>query len=107
MEIFNLKNFTKGWIVGDFNPTLLKTTDIEISVKRYKAGDYEKSHHHKIATELTIIVEGIVEMNNRTYIKDDIIKIEPNESTDFECLTDVVTVVIKTPSIINDKYINE
>jgi mannose-6-phosphate isomerase-like protein (cupin superfamily) len=107
MEIFNLKNFIKGWIIGDFEPTLLKTSDFEVSVKRYKAGDYEKSHHHKLATEYTIIVEGVVEMNNQILIKDNIIKIEPNESTDFECLSDAITVVIKTPSVNNDKYINE
>ena len=38
--------------------------------------------------------------------KDDIITIQPNESTDFKCITDVVTVVIKRPSSNNDKYIN-
>jgi macrodomain Ter protein organizer (MatP/YcbG family) len=107
MEKFNLNNFIKGWIVGHFDPALIKTTDFEVAIKRYKAGDYEKSHHHKVAIEFTIIVDGVVEMNNKTYIKDDIIKIEQNESTDFECLTDVTTVVIKTPSIDNDKYINE
>ncbi len=107
METFNINNFTKGWIIGNFEPTLLKTDDFEVSIKRYSAGDYEKSHHHKVATEFTVIVEGVVEMNNITYIKNDIIKVTPNESTDFECLTDVITVVIKTPSVNNDKYINE
>ena len=45
-------------------------------------------------------------MNGTKYAKDDIITIQPNESTDFKCITDVVTVVIKTPSENNDKYIN-
>ena len=45
-------------------------------------------------------------MNGIKYIKDDIIIIQPNESTDFKSITDVVTVVIKTPSENNDKYIN-
>jgi mannose-6-phosphate isomerase-like protein (cupin superfamily) len=102
----NLKDFTKGWIVGNFNPTLLYTNDFEVAIKRYNTGDYEQVHHHKIATEITVIVEGEVEMNGIKYIKDDIITIKPNESTDFKCITDVVTVVIKTPSENNDKYIN-
>lgn len=102
----NLNNFIKGWIVGNFNPTLLDTNNFEVAIKRYKTGDYEESHHHKIATEITVIVEGEVEMNGIKYIKDDIITIQPNESTDFKCITDVVTVVIKTPSANNDKYIN-
>ena len=28
MEIFNLENMTKGWFVGDFEPTVLKTNDV-------------------------------------------------------------------------------
>ena len=106
MNINNLKNFIKGWFVGCFEPTLLNTNDFEIAVKRYEAGDYEKSHHHRIATEITVIIEGEVEMNGVKYIKDDIITIQPNESSDFKCITDVVTVVVKTPSVNNDKYIN-
>lgn len=102
----NLKEFTKGWIVGKFEPSLLNTDNFEVAIKRYNAGDYEERHHHKIATEITVIVEGEVEMNGIKYIKDDIITIQPNESTDFKCITDVVTVVIKTPSANNDKYIN-
>ena len=34
-----LKNFTKGWFVGNFDPSLIKTNDIEIGVKEYKSGD--------------------------------------------------------------------
>ena len=106
MSKTNLKDFTKGWIVGNFNPTLLYTNDFEVAIKRYNIGDYEQVHHHKIATEITVIVEGEVEMNGTKNIKDDIITIQSNESTDFKCITDVVTVVIKTPSANNDKYIN-
>lgn len=107
MEKFNLKDFTRGWIYGDFEPTLMNSSDTEVSIKKYHKGDTEERHYHKIATEWTIIVEGAVEMNGVMYYKDDIIKIEPNESTDFKCLTDVTTVVIKNPSIKDDKYINE
>lgn len=106
MDINDLKKFTKGWIVGNFEPSLLKNENFEVAIKRYNSGDYEKSHYHKIATEITVIVEGEVLMNGVNYKKDDIITINPNESTDFKCITDVVTVVIKTPSANNDKYIN-
>jgi len=102
----NLNNFFKGWFVGNFDPTLNNTEDFEVAVKRYDAGDYEEKHHHKISTEITVIIEGEVEMNGTKYTKDDIITIQPNESTDFKCITDVVTVVVKTPSVNNDKYIN-
>lgn len=102
----NLNDYTKGWIIGDFIPTLFNTTDFEIAIKRYSAGDYEERHHHKISTEYTVIVEGTVLMNNIEYKKDDIITITPNESTDFKCITDVTTVVVKIPSSKGDKYKN-
>ena len=104
MNKHNLKNMFKGWFIGDFEPTLFPSKDFEVAIKKYKQGDYEKSHMHKISTEYTIIVDVKVTMNNVVYNTDDIIIIEPGEYTDFECLTDVITCVIKTPSSKNDKY---
>lgn len=104
MEKFNLKDFTKGWFIGSFEPTLLQTSDFEVAVKRYKAGDYENKHHHKIAVEYTVIIDGEVLMNGVKHASNDIIVIKQNESTDFKCLTDVTTVVVKTPSVKDDKY---
>ena len=105
MKLENLNNFFKGWILGNFDPSLFKTNDFEISIKRYKIGDYEESHMHKISIEYTVIITGEVVMNNVTYKEDDIIIIEPNEYTDFKCLTDVITCVIKVPCSKNDKYL--
>jgi len=100
------KDFIKGWFVGNFEPSLIKTNDVEVAIKEYKAGDYESSHYHKIATEITAIVSGSVEMNGLRYVAGEIIVIEPNERTDFKCLTDVVTVVVKYPGANNDKYVD-
>ena len=106
MKKVDLKDFIKGWFVGNFNPSLIKTNDVEVAVKKYKAGDNEASHYHKIATEITVIVSGEVEMNGIKYSADDIIVIEPNDRTDFKCLTDVVTVVVKYPGANDDKYVD-
>ncbi len=85
MKKDNLKDFFKGWFIGNFSPTLIKTNEVEVAVKRYKAGDSEAAHHHKLATEITVIVSGEVEMNGVKYIEDDIIVIDPNDSTDNCC----------------------
>jgi hypothetical protein len=106
MKRFDLDSFIKGWFVGNFDPSVIKTNDVEVGVKKYKAGDYESSHYHKVATEITVIVYGEVEMNGAKYVSGDVIVIEPNERTDFKCLTDVVTVVVKHPGANNDKYID-
>jgi quercetin dioxygenase-like cupin family protein len=87
-KTFKLNDFIKGWFVGNFNPSLIKTNDVEIGVKEYKSGDHEAFHHHRIATEITCILSGEVEMNSKLYKEGDIIVIEPFEGTDFKAITD-------------------
>ncbi len=105
MKVNNLQEMIGGWFIGNFDPTLLRTDSFEIAIKRYKKGDYDSEHYHKIATEFTVVVEGEVEMSGNRYWKDDIITILPNESRDFRALTDVITVVVKFPGATNDKYL--
>lgn len=105
MKVDKLKDFFKGWVVGNFEPSLFKTDDFEVAVKKYKRGDYEEKHYHKIATEITIIVEGSVRMNGELYSTGDIITIEPGEATDFKVLHDTTTTVIKFPCVEGDKYL--
>lgn len=106
MMKLNLINMIKGWFVGDFIPTAYATKECEVGIKKYKQGDYEPSHHHKLATEITVIISGDVEMNGVKYSSNDIIIIRPGESTDFKCLTDVVTCVFKNGSFPGDKYLD-
>lgn len=107
MTVYKIGEMTRGWFVGDFVPTAFQTSAIEAAVKSYKAGDQEARHHHKVATELTLIQSGEVRMNGATYRQGDIIRIEPGESTDFEAITDVTTFVVKVPCVAGDKYQDE
>lgn len=100
----NVDNFIKGWLVGDFKPSIINSKDIEVGLKYYKKGDKETSHVHKIITEYTIVVSGKIRMNNKVYSEKEIVEILPNTSTDFESLEDSITLVIKSPSIPSDKY---
>lgn len=104
MKIAKLSDMTKGWFVGNFEPTLYRTNDVEVAVKSYAAGAYEKKHYHKIATEITVVVKGTIRMNGKEYTTGDIIVMEPNEATDFYALTDAENVVVKLPGASNDKY---
>lgn len=107
MKIAKLDDMIKGWFIGNFEPSLCKTNDVEVAVKKYNKGDYEDKHYHKIATEYTLIISGRVRMNNKEYKNGDIIIMEPYETTDFECLEDnTISVVVKLPGANNDKYID-
>ena len=105
MKVDSLDNMFKGWVVGNFEPTLFSTNDVEVAVKKYSSGDYEPMHYHKIATEITIIAQGKVLMNGSEYNSGDIITIKPGESTDFKVLEDTITTVVKLPCVKNDKYL--
>ena len=100
----NISEMTLGWFVGDFSPSILQTDKFEVAYKDYKEGDFEEKHVHKIAKEITLIVKGKARMNGEIYSTGDIILLNPGEPTDFEALEDTSTVVVKTPSVTNDKY---
>jgi len=96
-----------GWMVGDFEPTCIRTTACEVACKHYQAGAAEAAHVHRVATELTLIASGRVTMNGRTYVAGDIVILEPGEATDFKALEPSTTVVVKMPSVAGDKYLVE
>jgi hypothetical protein len=104
MEVFDIQDMVRGWFVGNFDPSVLKTEDVEVALQSYNAGDYEERHFHKISTEVTMITSGVVEMNGVRYSEGSIIVIKPNESTDFRAITAVKNVVVKVPGAANDKY---
>lgn len=99
-----LSDFTRGWLVGDFDPSLIRTKDIEVAVQEYKEGDVERPHIHKEAIEYNLVIEGLVSFNDRLFGEDDIAVIEKGEESRFKAITDAKVLVIKTPSLIGDKY---
>lgn len=105
MTSHRLDEMTKGWFVGPFTPTALSTDACEAAVKRYAAGESEADHFHKVATEVTVVVEGTVRMAGREWTAGDVIVLEPGEPTAFAAVTDALTVVVKLPGVLGDKYL--
>jgi hypothetical protein len=94
----------KGWFVGDFEPSVAHSTVCEVAVKHYAAGEYEEIHHHRVATQVTVIVSGRVSLMGKILGPGDIVLLEPGEATDFLVLTDAVCAVVRLPSVRGDKY---
>lgn len=107
MKKESLNSMTKGWFVGNFAPTLYKTKDVEVAVKYYKKGEHEGEHYHKIATEITVIVTGVVRMFGQEFCEGDVVVVEPGDVTSFSAVTDAITTVVKLPGANDDKYIVE
>jgi quercetin dioxygenase-like cupin family protein len=105
MKTYKLNDFTRGWLIGDFEPNILRSKDAEFMVRYYKKGDKEARHIHKKTHEITVIVTGRFKMNGHELVPGDIIHLEPGIPADFECLEDGANAVFKSPSAIKDKYL--
>ena len=99
-----LDEMVGGWLVGNFEPSCLRTTACEVAYKEYEPGDQEAAHVHRVASELTLIASGRARMNGRDLAAGDIVILDPGEATDFTALERTMTVVVKMPSVIGDKY---
>ena len=104
MKTRKLKDFVKGWFIGDFPLALRKTKDFEVAVKYYRKGDTDEVHYHKVANEMTVVVYGKCRINGKVYGRGDLIWIEPGDVSEFEALEDSANVVVKIPSVVGDKY---
>jgi mannose-6-phosphate isomerase-like protein (cupin superfamily) len=107
MKHHRLDEMVRGWFVGDFEPTAYRTSDVEIAIKHYAAGDAEERHVHKVATELTAVVSGRVRMDGRELAPGEILELAPGDPCDFLALTDATVVAVKLPAVPGDKYLVE
>lgn len=103
MKKHRIESFKRGWLIGDFDPSLWRTSQFEVGMKSYQRGDKEPAHVHRIATEFTVIGSGRFRMNDQHLESGDVVEIRPGEIADFECLETGVTFVVKVPSAPHDK----
>jgi dTDP-glucose pyrophosphorylase len=104
IQFRNLSDMTRGWLIGDFEPCILKRKDFEIAIMDHKKGELSLSHVHKVATEYNVLLSGKMTINNIA-IETNIIFIIPNNLlTKAVFLEDSRVLCIKTPSLPSDKY---
>ena len=104
IERKHLSDFKGGWFIGDFEPSLLKSSEFEVSVKLHPKGEIWPKHYHKVATEYNCVVQGKVRIYGEVYEQDDIFVVPPGCTVDPEFLEDCRIVCVKTPCVKGDKY---
>ena len=105
MKVSSLKDFTNGWFVGDFNPSIFKNPFFEVAHHKHTKGQETFPHYHKVTNELNYIVSGELMVSGQKLKGGDMWIYEPNEVSDVEFLDDTELIVIRWPSIPTDKYI--
>ncbi len=105
MRTHKLEDFTKGWMVGDFEPSIVRSKGTEVAFQSFRAGHVGEKHFHAQTTEITLIVSGHMKLGKEEFKAGDILVMEPYDVSDSEFLADTSLVVIKTPSVPTDKWL--
>jgi hypothetical protein len=104
MKRARIEDFFKGWIVGNFEPSLLKA-DFEVGVATHTAGEFHQDHFHKNCIEINLVIDGSVKINGDIFNAGDIFVLYPYEVSQAEFLTDVKILIVRDKSDPSDKYL--
>jgi hypothetical protein len=99
MKTHKLDDFYKGWIIGNFDPALLKTTEFEVGIHTHKKGEPPEPHYQLTSCEYNVIIKGKLIANEETLSDGDIFIYEPLVPCYVEFLEDTIIVCVKTPSV--------
>ena len=104
MIVKRIEDFTRGWLMGDFEPSLVRTKDFEVGILTHKKDEIWPKHYHKLADEYNVLVKGKMSVNGIELNTGDVFVIEKGEVSEPKFLEDCTVLVIKVPSVIGDKY---
>lgn len=105
MQVTKLDKMTRGWFIGNFEPSLYKTEEFEVAVLTHTKGEKWPAHYHKLATEYNVLLSGSMFCCGQELQTGDIFIIEPNEIADPIFHEDCTIVCVKIPGKPKDKYL--
>jgi choline kinase len=106
VEVFKLENFFHGWFIGDFEPSILKNTGVELAIMHKKKGkDINNYHYHEDCIEINAVVKGKFLCNNKLIQENDIFVFNKNVPSICEFLEDCTFVVFKNKPSTTDKVL--
>ena len=100
---FQVDQFHQGWLIGAFSPSLVRTKEFEIGIKRFSLGQSEPCHFQKIASEITIVIEGRILLAGQECGPGEGVLIPPGVHGTFESLSPSLVIAVKIPSAPQDK----
>uniref|UniRef100_A0A6C0DS33 Nucleotidyl transferase domain-containing protein n=1 Tax=viral metagenome TaxID=1070528 RepID=A0A6C0DS33_9ZZZZ len=106
VEILKLENFFNGWFIGDFEPSVLKKSGVELAVMNKKKGvGANDFHYHENCIEINVLIKGKMKVNNKYIQENEIFIFNPNVPSIYEYLEDCTFVVFKNKPSNKDKVI--
>jgi len=104
MKCDKINNMVRGWFIGNFEPSFYKTSDFEVSYMRHSKGEYWAPHFHKESVEINYLIRGSMSVQGKLLSAGDLFMFEKGEIADPIFHEDVELIVVKVPSLPNDKY---
>lgn len=104
MQTFKLEDFTRGWFIGDFTPSIFRTSNFEVGVLHHYKGEVWPAHYQKVATEFNVLLSGSLSINDKLILVGEIFTIEPLEVAVPIFHEDCQVLCIKVPSLPYDKF---
>jgi quercetin dioxygenase-like cupin family protein len=104
MIITKIKDYVRGWFIGNFEPSLLKTDQFEVGLLTHKEGEEWAAHYHKESVEYNVLVSGKMIVQGKELNSGDVFVFNKGEIADPVFLEDCTLVVVKVPSIPSDKF---
>jgi quercetin dioxygenase-like cupin family protein len=104
VKVNHIDAMTRGWIIGDFTPSILKTSQFEIGYLSHKKDEIWPAHVHNQADEYNILINGAMKLNNEILSQGDIFIIKKGMLAKAYFIEDCNIICIKCPSKPSDKY---
>jgi quercetin dioxygenase-like cupin family protein len=105
MKLSKLSDMHRGWFIGNFDPSLLKTTQVEVGVLTHLKGEHWAPHYHKLGTEYNVLLAGSMRVCDTELSAGDTFVIEPYEVAEPIFHEDCTIVCVKFPGNTGDKYL--
>jgi mannose-6-phosphate isomerase-like protein (cupin superfamily) len=105
IQVTNLQDYHRGWIIGDYEPAVLKTDQFEVGILNHTKGEEWPAHYHEHCDEYNVLLKGEMQINGRTIYENQIFFIPKNILSVPTFIKDCVILCIKTPSVPGDKVV--
>lgn len=99
-----LTDYKRGWVVGDFKPSVWRTDKCEVGLRWNEKGYKVDRHYHTLGTEYVVFAGGKHRINDQVFGDGDMTIIRPYMSSEYECLEPGYCLTVRDISISGDKY---
>jgi dTDP-glucose pyrophosphorylase len=103
-KIWNIHDFTRGWFIGDFLPSIIKTKNYEIALLTHLKDEQWDYHYHEKSDEINFLINGKMRINDRIITERQVFYIPKKQIACPQFLENCKILCIKFPSVIGDKY---